>query len=685
MGNDTRPNGLASNGVPEAIDLSGARVLNEQICRGQETGVRTPRIPKPFSQYYSARKTGSGTLEFRFHKLASASLDEFVERGGLTPLAVFLTATSVLLGRYSGQKQLLIDTAISIPGSGRRPQTTRPGLAIPVDLSRDPTFMALLMKTQETLVAVGGRRRTGPDAGNRERQQSGSTPGPFARGSVVVQDPANSGGENFALAHTGNSAFALSFVRSTEGWQGSLSFDPSAIRPDEGEQLVGYLSALLWDSLAYSENRISRLRVLDEDQRLHTIASWNLLSVDSIEHCVHELFERQVEERPKAVALTCGSQTLTYEELNRRANKLARYLRRRGVAPEVVVGVCLQQPTVEAAVSTIAILKAGGVYLHLNPAFPSEYLLSMVRTSKARLVAVASRHRSPLAIDDSQCICLDEVAAEVNKESDANVKSGVTADNAAFLTIAPDETRRPQCSVNIHRSITNRLALIPLPDIEQGDICCLNSSLLFLSRLFVPLVLGASVIAVGDDQFKDMKQLARTIETHRISSLFFGPGVLQQLLDLGGAHVSRLRSLRAVAVGGNALPPAVVERFRELLPQAVLISLYGDSEVGATTTIRTMTGDCASGSGSIGWPAANTRVYLLDTNLDPVPAGLVGEMYIGSSCLARGYSNRPDLTAARFVADPFGLTAGERLYRTGELGRYRTTGELEFVARPGGR
>ena len=378
---------------------------------------------------------------------------------------------------------------------------------------------------------------------------------------------------------------------------------------------------------------------------------------------IHELFERRAALTPDSIALIEGEQRITFAELNGRANQFARGLVERGVKRETFVGLSLER-SIQAIVALIGILKAGGAYVYLDPAYPPRRLREMARDSGLEFVITNET-------EDSQ-------------RETTNLAASVGLDDAAYVIYTSGSTGQPKGAVQVHRSMTSRLISRPLPDIRSTDVCCLNSSLSFgisASRLFFPLVEGAPVVLLGDESVKDVHRFVRALDAHQITSAFMVPALLRQVLALHEQGVCRLPSLRAIAVSGGSLTPDLADRFRRALPETLLVNMYGSTEIGTTAAMRVIDSSMPSSPVSIGRPAPNTRIYIVDRDLNPVSGSEAGEICVAARHLAREYLNRPELTAERFIADPFVKAPGERMCRTGDLGRYLPNGEIEFLGR----
>lgn len=394
------------------------------------------------------------------------------------------------------------------------------------------------------------------------------------------------------------------------------------------------------------------------------------------DRCIHELIEERVEIQPDAVAIRSADFHLSYRALNSRANQIARYLRDQHVCAEQVVGI-FTEPSTETAIAAIATLKAGGAYLGLATTQPRLRLMEIIKESGSRALITATGPDPDL--DGVKTICLKRDADEIAKQSCENLPGGVELDNLAFVRYTSGSTGKPKGVLNTHRSLVSRLISQPLADVQGSDICAINTSLGFGARLFYPLACGGTVVVMPDEATRDARRLAERIDGDRITSIYMVPSLLRELLQLDAPLVRRLQVLRAVTVGGEAVNVQTVERFLRALPSTILINTYGSNEIGTTAAMRVIQNGAAATS-RLGPPAPNTRLYVLDNLLNVTPIGTTGEIFVSSAHLARGYLDRPEITAESFLPDPF-EGCGTRLYRTGDLGRYHKDGSIEFLGR----
>lgn len=389
---------------------------------------------------------------------------------------------------------------------------------------------------------------------------------------------------------------------------------------------------------------------------------------------IHELFECQAKQRPEHIALRASDEVVSYGELNALSNRIARMLQRSGVGPEDRVGVYADR-SVDAAAALIAILKAGATYVYLDPTYPELRLSQMASDADCALILATSRSEQSLgrALRNFPVFS----TADSDRELSENLRREISAENIAYITFTSGSTGRPKGVMETHRSLTARLAKLPLPDIREDDICSLNSGLGFgisASRLFLPLGLGAQVVIVGDAEVKNIQKFGEIIVRECITSLFAVSSLLERMLrEIAFA----LPSIRVVSTSGGVLTANMVSAFCERLPNAELVNLYGGSELGTTASM--WRAECGPNA-LIGRAVANTRIYLMDPAMNVTAGDIDGEIYVASPNLARGYVDDASATAERFLPDPFGPPGG-RMYRTGDFGRRHQDGQIEFLGR----
>ncbi|MCW0043990.1 non-ribosomal peptide synthetase [Burkholderia pseudomallei] len=454
-----------------------------------------------------------------------------------------------------------------------------------------------------------------------------------------------------------------------------------------GTRIGGLLDALIEH---HDDMPVGMLPLLDEAERKQVVYAWNATERDyPIEQCIHQLFEAQVDRKPEAIALTFDGQRLGYAELNARANRLAHYLQARGVGPDRLVALCAERG-IEMVVGLLAILKAGGAYVPLDPSHPPERLRRMLDDTNPVAVLVDDIGADALASFESHVaarsprVHLSRDIAQWRACSPANPPTPRerAARRLAYVIYTSGSSGEPKGVMNEHRGVVNRLWWMQQTyALDERDAVLQKTPFSFdvsVWEFFWPLMSGARLVIAKPEGHKDPAYLSELIDRERVTTLHFVPSMLQAFLEDEGA-ARGCGSVKRVMCSGEALPPSLVKRFYRCLPDARLHNLYGPTEAAVDVTAWACDAEEGGASVPIGWPIANTRIYVLDGHGQPVPRGVAGELYIGGVQVARGYLNRPELTRERFVDDPF--VAGGRLYKTGDLARWRTDGSLEYLGR----
>ncbi|MFP5265362.1 MAG: amino acid adenylation domain-containing protein, partial [Blastocatellia bacterium] len=446
--------------------------------------------------------------------------------------------------------------------------------------------------------------------------------------------------------------------------------------------LAGHYVALAGRAAARPDEAVARLPLLTEQEARLILIDWNRTAAEyKKELCLHELFEAQVMQTPHALALVYEEQKLTYQELNARANQLAHYLRELKVGPEVLVGICVER-SIEMVVGLLGIIKAGGAYVPLDTAYPKERLAMMIEDCHMPALLTQQRLTGILPQYDGKVICLDSQWEEICRRSEENPSTEMTSDNLAYVIFTSGSTGKPKGAMVPHRGITNRLFWIQEEYNLAADERVLQKTPYSFDvsvwEFFWPLVAGACLVMARPGGHQDSAYLIEEIVRNKITTIHFVPSMLQVFLMEPG--LERCHSLRRVICSGEALSFELQQRFFELL-DTKLYNLYGPTEASIEVTHWACSKDDGLGVVPIGRPIANVQIHLLDGELNPVPLVLAGELHIGGICLARGYLNRPDLTAEKFIPNPFSEEAGARLYKTGDSARYLPAGEIVYLER----
>jgi amino acid adenylation domain-containing protein len=425
------------------------------------------------------------------------------------------------------------------------------------------------------------------------------------------------------------------------------------------------------------------LPILGYGERNKVLVEWNATeSAFPDEVCIHEEFEAQVARSANSIAVRSDDRNLTYQQLNDEANCLSHHLRRCGVQPQDRVGVAVER-SADAIVALLAVMKTGASYVPIDPAYPKQRIDFMLKDSGARVLITQHRLRMRLPEHGGQTVFMDRDRASILAESRLNPHTLLDCRCPAYVIYTSGSTGNPKGVLGTHRASMNRFAWIwKAYPFRAGEVCAQRTSLSFVdsvAEIFGPLLQGVSIFVMPDETAIDPDELVGQLAAHRITRIVVVPSQLGAILDVCPDSGTRLPALRLCFTSGEALPYSLYARFTKLFPQATLVNLYGSSEVAADVTCFDTSSTSPRGFVPIGKPVANVRIYLLDPCLNPVPIGVPGEIHVAGDCLARGYLDRPELTAERFIADPF--RPGGLLYKTGDLGRYHGDGNIEFLGR----
>jgi amino acid adenylation domain-containing protein len=665
--------------------------------------LRTDR-PRPAVQTH----TGD-SLRFALGAEATAGLKRLSVECDATLFTTLTAAFMALLHRYTGQRELLLGTVTSGRDSARFSDLVgyfvNP-LVLKGEFPDRQSFRSLLSQVRSTVLgAFEHQDYPFPLLVEKLPHAHDASRPPVVQAMLVYHTATLSGQEGLTLSAVGEAGATLKAggleietlplnQRTTQfelmlrlaavgdDIRGSLEYNTDLFDASTAARMVGHFQTLVAAALADPERPVADLPLLTGEER-GQIKVWNeTRKCYGEDRCVHELFEAQVERTPESVALVFEDESLTYRELNARANRLAHHLKARGIGPEARVALFAER-SVEMVTGLLAILKAGGVYVPVDPSYPTERISYMLDDAGVAALLtqrhLADRIPSPRP---AVVIALDADWRAVAAESDENPPHELTPENAAYVIYTSGSTGRPKGAINTHAALRNRLLwmqhayqLTPSDRVLQKTPFSFDVS---VWEFFWPLIIGAPLVLARPGGHQDSRYLVGLIREREITTLHFVPSMLGVFLEEQG--VEECRSLRRVICSGEALTPTLVSRFFER-SGAELHNLYGPTEAAIDVSFW----QCERGNPRhtvpIGRPIANTQIHLLDERLRPVPVGVAGELYIAGGGLARGYQNRPDLTAEKFIPDPFSRAPGARMYRSGDLARYLPDGEIDFLGR----
>jgi amino acid adenylation domain-containing protein len=640
-------------------------------------------------------QTFSGSeLAFDIPATLSRQAKELSRQLGVSLFITLLTVGKVLLYRYSRQT----DIVVGCPFANRMQEELEEvvglfmnPLPVRTRIREADTFRTLVAAVRDSVFSA----QTSQDipfekivqAAGQSRDPSYN---PLVQVLFTVQGPPMTltlrglSVESLGI-HNGGAKLDLSFWLWEEGERihGLLEYNTDLFERSTAKRITEHFANLLQAVVEAPEVPLWKLCVLSEAERVGMLEGFNETGRGyEVGVCLHELIERRVDGSREEVAVVYEGEELSYGELDARANRLARYLRERGVGRDVLVGVCAER-SLELVIALLGVLKAGGAYVPLDPEYPQERLSFMLRDSEAKVLLTQARLLERLPGGEAQVLCLDRDWGEVERYSAQRLERVGGVEDLAYVIYTSGSTGQPKGAMNEHRGIVNRLQWMQEEyELRSGDVVLQKTPSSFdvsVWEFFWPLLAGARLVMAKPGGHQDPKYLVEVIERAGITVLHFVPSMLQAFLKEPGLR-ERCGGLRLVMSSGEALSHELEQRFFEAL-DAQLHNLYGPTEAAVDVTHWA----CERGGGErvvpIGRPIGNTRIYVLDEHMQPVPLGVGGELHIGGVQVGRGYWRRAQLTAERFVADPFDAHAGGRLYKTGDLARYRADGTLEYLGR----
>jgi amino acid adenylation domain-containing protein len=687
-------------------------VLESQLSYWRQQLQDLPVLSLPVDHPRPATQSYKGAIApLALSPQLTQALEELSQQAGTTLFMTLLAAFQTLLFRYTGQTDVVVGSPIA-----NRNRSELEGLigffvnslVLRTDLSGNPTFWELLERSREVALAAYAHQDVPFEKLVEElHPERDLSRNPLFQVAFALQNaPMTSlelpgltlspwkldvGTARFDLEfHLWEQSQGLSGLWDTpkEGLSGFVAYSTELFELATITRMIGHFQTLLEGIVANPKQRLAELPILSAAEQHQLLVEWNQTQVEySKDACIHHLFAAQAAKTPDAIAVSApfgnavgfADQQLTYQELDQRANQLAHYLQQVGVGPETLVGICVDR-SLDILIAILGVWKAGGAYVPLDPEYPRDRLQFMLQDAQVSVLLTQRSHLELLCQGQDQTvrvICLDQDWELVAQQKQSAPASVVTADQLAYVIYTSGSTGTPKGVMVEHRGLCNVVTAQQQSfNLSPGSRVLQFSAWSFDASIFEMLMAwgaGGSLHIVPQSARSPGVELVRLIQTQGIAAAILPPAVLALLPE------GDLPMLQTMIAGGEACSSEIVSKWAR---GRRLFNAYGPTETTIWATVAELTGRAdSSEKPPIGCPVANTQVYVLDPHQQPVPIGVIGELYIGGDGVARGYLNRPELTAERFIPCPFSASLAARLYKTGDLVRYRPDGTLAFIGR----
>ncbi|MDH5548217.1 MAG: amino acid adenylation domain-containing protein, partial [Gammaproteobacteria bacterium] len=677
--------------------LQGEVLERQQSYWRQQLAGASEILELPTDRPYPATQSYRGSnIRVSISKKITEKLLKISHSHSATLFMVLTAAYQLLLSQYSGQKDICIGT----PSANRNHSELEPligffinTLVIRTQLDGNPSFSELLTQVRETTLDAFTHQDLPFEQLIDELQLSRTMRHAPLVQAIFALHTSQHGAVGASTDLQLEPIYAanpftkvdldLDLTETKNGLEGYIQFATDLFNEETVQRIADTFVQLLTNIADNPQKRLSEFNLLCETEAQQMLTEWNATERElPKKQCIHLLFEDQVAQTPNATAVVCDDQTVSYLELNTRANQLAHYLRKQGIGPDSLVGLCIDR-SIEFFVAVLGILKAGGAYVPLDPDYPQERLISTLQDAKVKVLLTKSHLISSLPDIRTRVlnqlgyreILLDSQWSDIAEYSNNNPVNSTQPGNLAYIIYTSGTSGKPKGVLNHHSGLFNLVQA----QTEGLNITSETRSLQFFSitfdgcvwEIFGTLLSGGTLYVANQSQRQSADAIVDMMKEHRIDLATLVPSVLKNL-----AKIHELPELKTLVLAGEACPRSLVEQWA---PGRRLINAYGPTE----TTICVSMAQCndTEQSPPIGKPIQNVTTYLLDAYLNPVPLGATGELYVGGAGLARGYLNDPQLTAEKFLPDPFSASPGARLYRTGDLARYLPDGNLDYRGR----
>jgi len=673
--------------------------LNSEACKEQisvwqqKFKGREDYLNLPLDKPRPAIRTNSGdSCHFQVPLELTHALRKYASENGSSLELVLLAGYLALLYRYSNQR----DITIGVPFTTRQRQEHEETmgsfahvLPLCLDIGESWSFVSLLQQTEKSTATARSIQQVPYELivkavrGKRDLSYTPLFQVGFAFDSPVQLTLKGLDVSNEPVEATDTELdLFVHFQETMDRLLGCVKFSTDIFDKQTVERFVGHYTKLLHSVLQAPGKEIWNLPIMPAEEAFQIVDQWNATDRDYGENCtLVSLFERQVERTPDRTALVYEGAELTYRQLDHRANKVAHFLRNNGVAAEQPVGICMDA-SIEMVVAIYGILKAGCPYLPLDPEHPADRTAFILRDAKVSIVLCQKHLRPRVPSSDARLICLDSEWEQISGEEKVAPAVDIGPRTIAYILYTSGSSGLPKGVLNEHLGVCNhmlwmqeRFKLIQEDKVLQKTPFTFDGS---LWEYFWPLQVGASLVIAPPGSNRDPQQLIRMINSYRITTIYLIPSLLRTFLD--APDLDLCGSLKTVISGGEAISRELEDKFFSKL-HAALYNFYGPTEAAISVTCWQCQSNNPRHFVPIGFPIANTQIYIVDRHLQPVPIGIHGELLIGGTPVARGYLNQEELTKKSFIDDPFSQASGARLFRTGDIARYHSDGSIEYMGR----
>jgi len=669
--------------------------LETQLNYWKQKLQNLPQLQLPTDHIRPRVQTFNGAgIPINIPAAVTSKIKQLSQKQGTTLFMTLLAGFKVLLSRYSGQQSIAVGTPIA-----NRNRSEIEGLigffvnslVMSTDLGGDPSFTEVLNRVKQTALEAYTHQDIPFEKLVEELQPERSlSQNPLFQVMFALQQ-SELVKPSFNLPNLEVGWYKGAEVEMTvkldiefylwpvgEEIKGFCAYNRDLFEPQTISRMLSHYENLLSAAVETSEQPISKLPLMTEPELDQILVAWNNTKTDyPTDKCIHQLFEEQVQKTPDAIGVVFEDQKLTYSQLNSKANQLAHYLQKLGVVPETLVGICVER-SVEMVVGLLAILKTGGAYVPLDPDYPPSRLNYMVEDAQLSILLTQQKWQHHLPQTIASVICLDTDRAIISQQSQQNLANQVTANQLAYVIYTSGSTGKPKGVTIPHQGLLNLVFWHQRTfEVKSSDRASQIAPVAFdasIWEIWPYLSAGASLHLVNSETRLSPEALRNWLISEKITISFVPTPLLENLCSLEWPGETELR---IVLTGGDKLHnyPSTALPFR-------VFNNYGPTENTVVTTAGLVVlGQGGSIAPPIGKPISNTKVYILDRNLQPVPIGVTGELYIGGDGLATGYHNRPELTAEKFIPNPFNNSKTTKLYKTGDLARYLPDGNIEFLGR----